>query len=89
MLCIFQGQSGTLPKKFKIIIPGSEILKYFNHECTGHEMKVQVPSNRSNAPIGIAFCVVFVPYKLCEWPCDWELSFIIDGFPNGGRNFWF
>ncbi|KAK9987246.1 hypothetical protein SO802_032197, partial [Lithocarpus litseifolius] len=80
-----KGQSGTLPKKLKIIIPGSEIPKYFNHECTGCELKVQVPSNRSNAPIGIAFCVVFVPYKLCEWPCDWELSFIIDGFPNGGE----
>ena len=79
MLYIFQGQNCTLPKKLKIIIPGSEIPKYFNHECTGHEMKVQVPSNRSNALIGIAFCVVFVPYKLCEWPCDWELSFIIDG----------
>ena len=88
MLCIFQGQSGTLPKKLKIIIPGSEIPKYFNHECTGHELKVQVPSNLSYAPIGIAFCVVFVPNKWCEWPCDWELSFIIDGFPmNEGEIF--
>ncbi|XP_030926110.1 disease resistance-like protein CSA1 [Quercus lobata] len=78
---ILQGQSGTLPKKLKIIIPGSEIPKYFNHECMGHELKVQVPSNWSNAPIGIAFCVVFVPNKWRECPRDWELSFIIDGFP--------
>ena len=81
MLCIFQGQSVTLPKKLKLIIPGSEIPKYFNHECTGHELKVQVPSNLSNAPIGIAFCVVFVPNKWRECPRDWELSFRIDGFP--------
>ena len=81
MLCIFQGQSVTLPKKLKLIIPGSEIPKYFNHECTGHELKVQVPSNLSIAPIGIAFCVVFVPNKWRECPRDWELSFRIDGFP--------
>ena len=81
MLYIFQGQGGTLPKKLKIIIPGSEIPKYFNHECMGHELKVQVPSNWSNAPIGIAFCVVFVPNKWREFSRDWELSFIIDGFP--------
>ena len=81
MLYIFQGQSGTLPKKLKIIIPGSEIPKYFNHECMGHELKVQVPSNWSNVPIGIAFCVVFVPNKWRECPRDWELLFIINGFP--------
>ena len=40
-----------------------------------------MPSNLSYAPIGIAFCVVFVPYKGRECPRDWELSFIIDGFP--------
>nr|POF02620.1 isoform 1 of protein suppressor of npr1-1, constitutive 1 [Quercus suber] len=31
---MLQGQSGTLPKKLKIIIPGSEIPKCFNHEYT-------------------------------------------------------
>ncbi|XP_023923507.2 disease resistance-like protein CSA1 isoform X3 [Quercus suber] len=82
MLCIFQGQSGTLPMKLKIIIPRSEIPKYFNHECTGHELKVQVPSNWSNAPIGIAFCVVFVPNYWLECPHNWVLSFIIDGIPR-------
>ena len=80
MLCIFQGP-GTLPKKLKIITPGSEIPKYFNHECTGHELKVQVPSNWFNVPIGIAFCVVFVPKFWLECPCNWELSFIINGIP--------
>ena len=79
MLCIFQGQSGTLPKILKIIIPGSEIPKYFNHECTGHELKVQVPSNWSNAPIGIAFCVVFVPNNWLECPHNCRLSFMVDG----------
>ena len=81
MLCIFQGQSGALPKKLKIIILGSEIPKYFNHECTGHELKVQVPSNWSNVPIGIAFCVVFVPNNWHECPRNCGLSFIIDGIP--------
>ena len=67
--------------KLKIIIPRSEIPKYFNHKCTGHELKVQVPSNWSNAPIGIAFCVVFVPNYWLECPHNWVLSFIIDGIP--------
>ncbi|XP_065623356.1 uncharacterized protein LOC112034916 isoform X2 [Quercus suber] len=79
---MLQGQSGTLPMKLKIIIPRSEIPKYFNHECTGHELKVQVPSNWSNAPIGIAFCVVFVPNYWLECPHNWVLSFIIDGIPR-------
>ena len=47
----------------------------------GHELKVQVPSNWSNAPIGIAFCVVFVPKNWLECSRNWELSFIIDGIP--------
>ena len=79
MLCIFQGQSGTLTK-LKIIIPGSEIPKYFNHECMGHELRVTLPYDLFNVPIGIALCVVFVP----KWrvpPRDWELSFIINGIP--------
>ncbi|XP_075651922.1 uncharacterized protein LOC142622358 [Castanea sativa] len=78
---MLQGQSGRLPKKLQIIIPGSEISKYFNHECTGHELKVQVPSNWSIPPIRIAFCVVFVPDNWLECPRNLELSFIIDGFP--------
>ena len=47
----------------------------------GHELKVQVPSNWSNAPIGIPFCVVFVPKNWLECSRNWELSFIIDGIP--------
>ncbi|KAK4580835.1 hypothetical protein RGQ29_024473, partial [Quercus rubra] len=41
---MLQGVNNML-QKLKIIIPGSEIPKYFNHECMGHELKVQVPCN--------------------------------------------
>ena len=76
MLCIFQGQNGTLPPgKLHIIILGSEIPKYFNQECSGHELDVQLPSNSYSVLMGIALCVVFVPNKRrCEHPCDWLLS---------------
>ncbi|KAF3953653.1 hypothetical protein CMV_020924 [Castanea mollissima] len=36
---ILQGQCGRLPDIFDIIIPGSEIPKWFNHEFVGHELK--------------------------------------------------
>ena len=78
MLCIFQVQSGTLQKKLKILIPGSEIPKYFKHKCIGHELNVQVPYNWCSVLVGIALCVVFVPKKM-SCPCDWNLSFTING----------
>ena len=79
MLCIFQGQSGTL--KLNIIIPGSGILKHYYHECTGHELRVPSPYYLLNVPIGIKLCVVFVPNNWLECPRNWGLSFIINGMP--------
>ena len=81
MLCIFQGQISTPTEKLTIIIPGSEIPKYFNQECTGHELRVTLPYDLFNVPIGIALCVVFVPNKWRVPRRDWELSFLIYGIP--------
>jgi hypothetical protein len=66
MLCIFQGQSGTIPDIFDIIIPGSEIPKWFSNGrfskvSAGHRVNIQVPSYYGCDGWSIAICVVFVP----------------------------
>ena len=58
MLCIFQGQSDRLPDILDIIIPGGKIPKWFNHECMGNELKIQVPYGCDEL-MGIVLCVCF------------------------------
>ena len=58
MLCIFQGQSDRLPDILDIVIPGGKIPKWFNHECMGNELKIQVPYGCDEL-MGIVLCVCF------------------------------
>ncbi|GMY19118.1 TMV resistance protein N-like isoform X1 [Fagus crenata] len=65
---IIQGESGTIPHIFSIIIPGSEIPKWFSngrfsYERRGHRVTIQVPSYYGCDGWAIALCVVFVPNK--------------------------
>ena len=56
MLCMFQG----LPQTYSMVFPGSEIPKWFSHQCMGDEVKIMEPfSHLCNDWIGIAVCVVF------------------------------
>ena len=67
MPCIFQG----LPH---VIIPGSEIPKWFSLECRGDN--IQVPSSECDDVMEIALCASFVPKKrlprfsICQLSCS-------------------
>ena len=80
MICIFQGQSGRLPDQLEIIVPGREIPKWFNQECTGHELNIQVPSCGSDELIGIAMCVVFAPFDRLQFLSNCPLLCSFNGF---------
>ena len=73
MLCIFQGQRGRLPDIFDIIIPGSEIPKWFIDEFVGHELKVQVPYGCDEL-MGIELCIVFSVPKVSHPFTDFLLT---------------
>ena len=73
-VCIFQGQSGRLLGMLEIIIPRREIPKWFNHECTGHELNIQVPSCGCDDLIRIALCVVFEPNGCYQHPKEYRFS---------------
>ena len=62
MNCMFQGQQdGTY---YSIMIPGSEIPKWFSHQNVGVTVNLQVPSDLlGNKLMGIAVCAVFVLRK--------------------------
>jgi hypothetical protein len=80
MLCIFQEKSGIVPDALDMIIPGSEIPKWFSNErfsneSTGHRVNIQVPSYYGCDGWGIAICVVFVPNKCHQYP--WMLSMFL------------
>jgi hypothetical protein len=74
MLGIFQGQSGKLPHRLDIIIPGSEIPTWFSEESMGHKVSIIVPSYQIHELMGIALCIVFVPNKCHQHPRDCQLS---------------
>ena len=74
MLGIFQGQSGKLPNRLDIIIPGSEIPIWFSEESMGHKVSIIVPSYQIHELMGIALCIVFVPNKCHQHPRDCQLS---------------
>ncbi|XP_030926111.1 disease resistance-like protein DSC1 isoform X1 [Quercus lobata] len=73
---MFQGLSGRLPDLLEIIIPGREIPKWFNHECMGHKLNIQVPSSECDDVMEIALCAAFVPKKrlprfsICQLSCS-------------------
>ena len=46
-------------KKTEIVIPGSEILKWFSHRSKGTNVNIEQPSHLCNQWMGIAICVVF------------------------------
>ena len=46
---------------FTIVIPGSEILKWFTHQSVGDTISTQVTHHNENKWIGIAMCVVPCP----------------------------
>nr|POF21596.1 peroxidase 5 [Quercus suber] len=49
--------------RYEIVFPGSEILEWFSHQCTGNEVNIMEPSSHlCNEWIGIAVCVVFCSY---------------------------
>ena len=49
-----------------MVFPGSEIPKWFSHQCMGDEVKIMEPfSHLCNDWIGIAVCVVFCPLLRC------------------------
>ena len=86
MLCIFQGESGTILKRFSIIIPGSEIPKWFSngrfsYERRGHRVTIQVPSYYGCDGWAIALCVVLVPNKNFQYHTWFRLccSFRVNG----------
>ena len=58
----------------EIIIPGREIPKWFNHECTGHELNIQVPSCGCDDLIRIALCIVFEPNGCYQHPKEYQFS---------------
>ncbi|XP_030971320.1 TMV resistance protein N-like isoform X2 [Quercus lobata] len=74
---LLQGQSGRLPDKLEIIIPGSEILEWFNHEIMGHKVNLQVPCGFDEL-MGIALCVVFERNEPHQYPRDCQLSCLLN-----------
>ncbi|GMY19730.1 TMV resistance protein N-like [Fagus crenata] len=80
----YHGQSGKLPNRLDIIIPGSEIPKWFSHESMGHKVSIQVPSYHGwDERMGIALCTVFVPNEHHQYPRDCQLSCSFE--VNGSR----
>ena len=60
MNCMFQDQQDG----YLVTIPGSEILKWFNHQNVGASVNLQVPSYiLGNNWMGIVVCAVFVFHK--------------------------
>ena len=60
MLCMFQGLPLKYNDFYSMVFPGSEIPKWFSHQCMGDEVKIMEPfSHLCNDWIGIAVCVVF------------------------------
>ncbi|KAK8698597.1 hypothetical protein V6N13_114709 [Hibiscus sabdariffa] len=51
-----------LRKGFDIVIPGSEIPKWFNHQTVDSSIKISLPNNIQNDSrwIGVIFCCIFV-----------------------------
>ena len=58
MNCIFQGWQDH--SYYQVIIPGSEIPKWFSYQNVGGSVNLQVPSDLlDNKLMGIAVCAVF------------------------------
>lgn len=61
MSCMFQGQCDqNSTDGYDLVIPGSEVPKWFIHQSEGASVNLQVPSDLCNKWIGIALCCVFV-----------------------------
>ncbi|KAK9016366.1 hypothetical protein V6N11_078867 [Hibiscus sabdariffa] len=55
-------QAGYLRKSLDVVIPGSEIPKWFSHQTVESSIKIPLPNNIQNDSqwIGVAFCCIFV-----------------------------
>uniref|UniRef100_A0A7N2MFZ4 ADP-ribosyl cyclase/cyclic ADP-ribose hydrolase n=1 Tax=Quercus lobata TaxID=97700 RepID=A0A7N2MFZ4_QUELO len=53
-------QDYSFDPAYHVVIPGSEIPKWFSHKNVGDSVNLQVPSNLGNKLMGIAACAVFV-----------------------------
>ena len=80
MLYIFQGQRGPVPDRACMIMPGSEIPKWFSNERFSYESRgctvnIQMPSYYRFDGWSIAICVLFG--KLHQYPgkCHLQCSF--------------
>jgi Leucine-rich repeat (LRR) protein len=60
MICMFQEHSKKNRNNPFLIIPGSEIPKWFSHQKVGASMNLQVPSDLFYKCMGITVCVVYV-----------------------------
>ena len=60
MISIFQEHSKQNLSDPYLVIPGSEISKWFSHQKVGSSMNLQVPSDLFYKCMGIAVCFVHV-----------------------------
>ena len=60
---MFQGLSPNYNgERYDVVFPGSEMPKWFSHQCMGDEVNIMEPfSHLRNDWIGIVVCIVFCP----------------------------
>lgn len=61
MICMFQ--SHCKQDSYSLVIPGSQIPKWFSHQNVGTSVNLQVPSHLCNKFKGIVVCIVFVLHQ--------------------------
>uniref|UniRef100_A0A2N9G555 ADP-ribosyl cyclase/cyclic ADP-ribose hydrolase n=1 Tax=Fagus sylvatica TaxID=28930 RepID=A0A2N9G555_FAGSY len=66
---LLQGLPRQYPMgRYNLVIPGSEIPKWFSHQNMGDEVNINEPSHLCNEWMGIAVCALFFSNK--HHPCD-------------------
>ena len=78
------GEFWQAPYEYELILPGSEIPKWFNHQSVGNSISFWV--NHDYDYLKFVYCVVFEPN---EWNATVQVSLkfngikLIDGIPSG------